>query len=153
MFRGYFEHTINNQGRVSLPARFRQILEENFSNKVVVAGFDDHIEVYPDEEYKKFESEDMRLSRHNRRVLEFLSVQYHNVFETEIDGAGRILLPQILRNNLGLVKDVVIVGLINRIMIWHPEQWRKFLTEAKARHEENTGYIEEIKETPGNGRE
>ena len=53
MFRGNFEHNVNNQGRVSLPSRFRQLLEERYSRKLVLVGLPDRIEIYPEQAYRE----------------------------------------------------------------------------------------------------
>jgi len=147
MFRGNYEHSLNNQGRVSLPSRFRQVLEENFSknNKLVLVGLPDRIEIYPEAEYAKKEQEDVNLPADDPRVLEYLLLQHHNVFEAEIDGMGRILIPPKLRTDLNLEKDVVVIGLMNRILIFHPEKWRQFLGAAAARHEENSLLVSKMR--------
>ena len=149
MFRGYYEHNINNQGRVSLPAKFRQTLEEKYSSTVVMVGLKDHIDVYPEKAYREIEEKDMGLAADDPRVFQFLAVQHFNVFETDLDGNGRILLPQKLRNDLGLSKEVVIVGLMNRILIYHPDRWGEFIAEARDRHEENSLLVSTMRRPAG----
>ena len=147
MFRGNFEHSINSQGRVSLPSRFRQVMEENFgnSNKVVLVGLPDRIEVYPEAAYREKETADLKLPDDDPRVLQYLAMRHFNVFEAEIDGQGRILLPPQLRNGLGLDKDVVIIGLMNRILIFSPDQWKGFMEEAASRHAENSLLVSQLR--------
>jgi len=152
MFRGYFEHNINNQGRVSLPSCMRSVLKEDFkSNRVVMVGLPDHIEVYPEQAYRKIESTDIDLTSDDPRVFQYLVVAHYNVFPTEIDGNGRILLPQKLRNDLGLEREVVIVGLMNRILIFHPEQWSSFLGEAMERHPDNSMVVSKLRNPRNRG--
>jgi MraZ protein len=140
MFRGNFEHTINSQGRVSLPSRFRQVLTESFGDnkKVVLVGLPDRIEVYPEAAYRDKETADLKLPDDDPRVLQYLAMQHYNVFEAEIDSQGRILVPPKLREDLGFIQDVIIIGLMNRILLFTPEHWKRFLDEAAARHAENS---------------
>jgi MraZ protein len=145
MFRGNFEHNLNGQGRVSLPARFRQVLEERYSNKLVLVGLPDRIEAYPEEAYRKRELEDMDLPADDPRVLQFLAVQHHNVFEVEVDGQGRILIPPKLRADLELKREVVFIGLMDRVLVFSPERWRSFLAEAKDKHAENGLLVSKLK--------
>ncbi len=145
MFRGFFEHSINNQGRVSLPSKFRQVLEVLYSKKLILVGLPDRIEGYPEEVYREKEKEDMKLPADDPRVLQYLAVQHHNVWEVDIDGQGRMLLPPKLREEQGLDSDVIFVGLMNRIMIFTPEQWKKFIEDAKSRHEENSLLVSKLR--------
>ena len=145
MFRGNFEHSINGQGRVSLPSRFRQVLEERYSRKLVLVGLDDHIEAYPEEEYRKKEVQDMSLPQDDPQVLEYLLMQHHNVWEVELDSQGRILVPPKLRQDLDLEKEVVILGLMDRIFIFRPDQYEKSLDKARKRSEENQVLVSKMK--------
>ena len=145
MFRGYYEHQINDQGRVSLPAKFRQVLEVLYSRKLVLVGLPDRIEAYPEEEYRKREQADISLPADDPRVLQYLMVQHHNVFEAEYDGAGRILLPQKLRADLKFGRDVVFIGLMNRVLIFTPEQYAKFMAEAMDNHAENSMLVAKMR--------
>lgn len=149
MFRGYYEHQINDQGRVSLPAKFRQVLEVKYSKKLVLVGLPDRIEAWPEEEYRKKELADLALPSDDPRVLKYLLLQHHNVFEAEYDGAGRILLPPKLRSELGFNREVVFIGLMNRILIFHPAEWEKFLSEAKAQREETSLLVSKLRSELG----
>jgi len=116
-----------------------------------MVGLPDHIEVYPEQAYRKIESTDIDLTSDDPRVFQYLVVAHYNVFPTEIDGNGRILLPQKLRNDLGLEREVVIVGLMNRILIFHPEQWSSFLGEAMERHPDNSMVVSKLRNPRNRG--
>lgn len=149
MFRGNYEHQVNDQGRVSLPSKFRQVMEVLYSRKLVLVGLPDRIEAYPEEEYRQKEQADKALPSDDPRVLQYLLVQHHNVFEVEYDGAGRILLPPKLRSDLGLGKEVVFIGLMNRVLIFTPDEWKKYLTDAQANHPENSLVVAKLRSEAG----
>ncbi len=133
MFLGEYQHTLDAKGRVSLPAKFRG----RMTGKVVVAkGFDACLYVYPAEAYEEFvsgllgrEDFDPRM----RQVRRFFTSGAH---ETELDSAGRLPLPGVLREHAGLSKDVTITGNGNRIEIWDSSQWRTYDGDVETRVED-----------------
>ncbi len=149
MFRGFFEHNINKQGRVSLPAKFRSVLDIVYSKKLVLVGLPDRIEAYPEDVYRKKEKEDMSLASDDPRVLQYLAVVHHNVFEVDVDGMGRILLPPKMREDLGLDKEVFFIGLMDKILIFRPDQWEKYLADAKNSFEENSLVVSKMRSEAG----
>ncbi len=128
-----------------MPSKFRQVLEVLYSKKLILVGLPDRIEAYPEDVYREKEKEDMKLPSDDPRVLQYLAVQHHNVWEVDIDGQGRMLLPPKLREEQGLSSDVIFVGLMNRIMIFTPEQWKTFIEDAKSRHEENSLFVSKLR--------
>lgn len=153
MFRGNFEHNLNAQGRVSLPARFRQVLEERYSRKLVLVGLPNHVEAYPEEEYRKKEIEDMDLPQDNPQVLEYLLIQHQNVWEVEVDGQGRILIPPKLRQELGLEREVVFIGLMDKIIIYRPDQYEAARQKALQRLDDNRLLVSQLKKPKAKGNE
>ncbi len=151
MFRGNFEHNINNQGRVSLPARFRQVLEERYSRRLVLVGLPGYIEAYPEEVYRKKEEEDLSLPQDDPQVLEYLMLQHHNVWEVELDSQGRLLIPPKLRGDLGLEREVVFIGLMNKIMVFRPDKYAEHLEKATARMDVNRTVVAGLKKPAGGG--
>ncbi len=145
MFRGNYEHNLNNQGRISLPARFRQVLEERYSRKLVLAGLPGYIEAFPEEEYRNKEMEDMDLPHDDPQVLEYLLLQHHNVWEVEVDSQGRILIPPKLRSDLGLEREVVFIGLMDRILIFRPDRYQQALGQATSRMDDNRTLVSRLK--------
>ncbi len=145
MFKGYFEHNVNNQGRVSLPAKFRSILEVNYSKSLTLVGLPDRIEIFPVEEYRKKEEQDNALPKDDPRIFQYLVMQSYNAWDVDVDGMGRILIPPQLRKELGLDKEVCFVGLQDRILLFRPDKWEEFLAQAKKNYEENSMLAARIK--------
>jgi len=132
MFLGDYQHTLDAKGRVSLPAKFRA----DMTGKLVVAsGLDECLYVYPAEEYERF-VEDLVLQEdfepRVRKVRRFFTA---GAVEVEFDSAGRISLPQKLRDYAGLGKEVAVIGNGNRIEIWDAAKWNSY-SEAGERIED-----------------
>ncbi len=118
MFMGQYEHSIDTKGRVIIPAKYREELGENF---VVTRGLDGCLFLYPQAEWQNFVEKLQKLpSNQNTRKMQrqFLS----KAMEVAVDKQGRILVPSLLREIAALEKDVVFVGMMNRIEVWDKER-------------------------------
>ena len=107
-------HTIDAKGRTVVPVQYRQSLGDTF---VITRGLDGCLFLYPLQEWQVFVDKLQALpSDQKTRKLQrqFLS----KAMEVTPDKQGRILIPSLLRDKAGLVKDIVFVGMMNRIEIW-----------------------------------
>lgn len=120
MFMGEYNHTIDAKGRLIVPARFREVLGEEF---VVTKGLDGCLFVYPNTEWQAFEAKLQTLPLTNKNARQFTRFFLAGAASCEVDKQGRILLPQVLREFAGLEKEVVLVGVASRIEIWSKEHW------------------------------
>lgn len=133
MFRGRFEHTIDSKGRVSIPAKFREVLGEKYSDRLILTNFDRCLVVYPYEEWRVLEERVSSLSIVKKEVKSFQRFFISGAAECQIDKLGRILIPPTLRDYAKLERDVVFAGMLKNFEIWAKEC---FLEEIK-RTEEN----------------
>jgi len=132
MFRGRFEHTIDSKGRVSIPAKFRELLTEKYDERLIVTNFDRCLLAFPFEEWTVFEKERAsQLSMVKNEAKAFLRFFISGATECPIDKLGRILIPPTLRDYARLGKDVVFVGLLNRFEIWSRESWMEEFQRSK----------------------
>ena len=120
MFMGEYNHTIDAKGRLIVPAKFREILGDNF---IVTKGLDGCLFVYPNDEWTRFEEKLKSLPLTNKHARQFTRFFLAGAAACEVDKQGRILLPQVLREFASLEKDVVLVGVASRIEIWSRERW------------------------------
>ena len=120
MFMGEYNHTIDAKGRLIVPAKFREILGDNF---IVTKGLDGCLFVYPNDEWTRFEEKLKSLPLTNKNARKFTRFFLAGAAACEVDKQGRILLPQVLREFASLEKDVVLVGVASRIEIWSRERW------------------------------
>ncbi len=137
MFRGSFEHTVDSKGRVSVPSKFREIIADRYEGKLVLAlDFDKCLTVYPLEEWERLEAKIRSLPAMKREVKDFMRFLLASATECELDKQGRILIPLAHREHAAITKNVMVVGIIDKIEIWDAKAW-------EARHSQNGDKIGE----------
>lgn len=131
MFRGRFEHGIDDKGRVSIPSKFREVLSGSFDERLIITHFDDCLWAYPVAEWQKIEERIAALPQFKPEVKALQRVFVSAATECPIDKSGRILLPPVLRDYAGITKDLVFVGMTKRIEIWSGERWAKIFAASQ----------------------
>lgn len=119
MFMGEYNHTIDTKGRIIVPSKFREALGDEF---VVTGGLDGCLFVYPNDEWMEFIAQLKNLpgSKEARQLQRYFLA---GAASCEVDKQGRILIPNKLRESAALEKDIVFVGVLNKIEIWSKERW------------------------------
>lgn len=124
MFRGSFEHSVDSKGRVSVPSRFRDILAERYEGKLVLTmDYDKCVMAYPLEEWERVEEKIKALPQSQKEVKDYMRYVFSNAAECELDKQGRILIPPALREGARISKNVMVVGLLNKMEIWDKVAW------------------------------
>ena len=135
MFRGRYEHTMTDKGRVSMPAKFREVCKEKYGDETfVITNFDKCLVAYPLKEWNEIERKVSELPQFKQEVISFLRYLMGGAVDCPLDGQGRVLIPQPLRNHAHINKDVVMVGMLTRIEIWSKEVWE--VEQAERAYEE-----------------
>lgn len=128
MFRGQFSHTVDLKGRTSIPAKFREILAASFDERLILANhFDGCLWGCPVAEWQALETKVASLSKVDAQVNAFRRVVISSAVECSIDKLGRILIPPTLRDYAGLSKDLIFVGVTDKIEIWAKDRWEEVL--------------------------
>jgi MraZ protein len=109
MFRGRYQHTIDPKGRLSVPAKFRDVLAQ-YEGTLIVVPNDNALEVHPLEEWQRLENRINEQSQFDPEVRKLGRLYISRAKEVDLDGAGRVLLPPDSRQQAGLGKDVTLVG-------------------------------------------
>lgn len=122
MFMGEYNHTIDVKGRLIIPVKFRESLGDEF---VITKGLDGCLFVYTDEEWQNFENKLRTLPLTNKNARQFTRFFLAGAAACEVDKQGRILIPQVLREFASLEKEVVLVGVANRVEIWSRTSWQE----------------------------
>jgi MraZ protein len=122
MFMGEYSHSIDAKGRLIMPAKYREQLGSEF---VVTKGLDGCLFVYPQEEWQSIETKFREVPLTTKDARKFSRFFFAGAAACVIDKQGRILLPSVLREFAGLEKDVVLVGVLNRIEIWDKAKWEE----------------------------
>ena len=125
MFRGQFTHSVDAKGRISLPVRFRDQLTGASDPRIVVtpAIFDACLHVYPIKAWEEFEAKVNELPSLDRHAVRFRRLYVSAAVECELDGAGRLLVPQELRAHAKLDKDALWVGMGPKLELWSKPEW------------------------------
>jgi len=137
MFLGEYRHSIDNKDRLTVPARYRELLDEG---AYILRGFDRNLMVLTTKVFEAISHriDQMSLTDPLARSLRRLIIG--SASRVEIDKAGRILIPDFLCQKVGITCDheAVLVGQGNYFEIWSSEEWalqQKILDEAEANTE------------------
>jgi MraZ protein len=126
MFRGRYQHTIDPKGRLSVPAKFRDVLAQSGGALIVVAN-ENALEVHPLEEWERLENRINEKSQFDPEVRKLGRLYISRAHEVALDGAGRILLPPDSRQQAGLGKDVTLVGPGRRFFeVWDRTRFEEY---------------------------
>lgn len=123
MFRGRFEHAIDSKGRLSVPTRYRDILATHYDDRLIITNFDGCLWAYPVAEWLAVEQKIAALPQFMDEVKALQRVFVSGATECAVDKAGRILVPPLLREYAGIIKEVVLVGMTRRLELWARERW------------------------------
>ncbi len=126
MFLGQYQHTLDNKGRLIIPARFRELLADG---AYIIQGMDQNLMVMTSKTFELINQRVDTESITDPKVRLLRRLIYSNGERVEVDGAGRILVPQFLRQAAGLDSEVVVVGTGNYFEVWSPERWSEQLTQ------------------------
>jgi MraZ protein len=110
-----------------MPAKFRDALGASF---ILTKGLDGCLLAYPMPEWEKIEEQASKLPLSDKGARKFLRFFIGGASEAEPDSQARFIIPQSLRDYAGLEKDVVSLGLTNRIELWGKENWDKYTSES-----------------------
>jgi len=133
MFRGSFEHAIDDKGRLSIPARYREILKRRRERELVLVDliFDTCIAAYPIKAWQQIEHNLLNRGNSDKRFREYARLISARAVESPVDSQGRILVPPQLSEAAHLRRDVVIVGVLDKIEIWSRERWAQFCAQER----------------------
>lgn len=119
VFLGEFTHTIDEKGRLSLPAKFRPALNDGL---VVTRGLDGCLFIFTSADFRALGERRLPMTHPDGR--DFERMFYSGAADLNLDKQGRILLPQVLREFAGLNGDAVVVGVNTRIEVWSQAAWK-----------------------------
>jgi MraZ protein len=130
MFRGQFSHSVDAKGRVSLPARFRDVLLADGDARFVLtpALFDPCLHLYPMKAWEDFERKVSELPSLDATAIRFRRLYVSAAVECELDGSGRVLVPPHLREKIVLEKEALWAGMGRTLELWAKSSWDAALT-------------------------
>ncbi len=132
MFRGRYEHALDTKGRISIPSKFREILNKKYDDRLVITNFDHCLLAFPYEEWHQLIENKMgSFSIFKKETSAFLRFFYSSGIDCTIDPHGRLLIPQTLREYANLKKNVVLVGEGKFFEIFAKEYWAEVQKKAE----------------------
>jgi len=131
MFAGSNRLTIDDKGRLAVPARVRAQLAEDYGKQIAITLGPECIEIYPSPVFRRMAEQIQKIPDRAKRVVMQRLFVGHAV-ESELDGQGRVLIPPMLRERLQLGADVVLAGLNDHFELWPEAQWSSSTGTAQA---------------------
>ncbi len=123
MFIGEYLYTIDHKKRLAIPSKFRRTLGKK---AIVTKGIDACLVVYPITEWEKLAKKLESLPTSKLDARGFVRIMLAGAVDVSLDKLGRILIPDYLKKYAGLKKEVVILGLSNRIELWDKTMWKNY---------------------------
>ena len=137
MFYGEYSHSLDKKSRLIIPAKFRDAFREHYIEKLIITrGLDKCLFVFPEDEWKVQEAKFKSMSFTKSEARKFNRLFFGSACELEIDKQGRVLVPSYLKLYAQIKREVVIVGVSNRIEIWAKDKWGEFYAETRESFEE-----------------
>ncbi len=124
MFTGEYEHTVEDKGRLTIPAKFRAEFAEGL---FVTRGLDGCLFVFPPETWEDLSEKVANLPLSEAGARLFSRMIYSGI-ECKLDKQGRILLPPSLRAHADIESEVVVIGVNSRLEIWSKKRWQEMTT-------------------------
>ena len=128
LFTGEFECKMDAKGRLTLPSKVKSKLPEVSGNQLVLSlGLEPCLVVYPLIEYRKIYSRIASMNEFNEEFRRLQRNFFRRITEVELDGAGRILVPKTMSKYAKLEKEVILVGMGNRMELWDAAVYDDFI--------------------------
>lgn len=136
MFMGEYHHTIDEKGRIVLPSKFREALDDKF---IIARGLEKCLYVYSMKDWNQLVEKLNILPFTKKDARTFIRSFFSGATECEFDRQGRTCITSPLVTYADLKKECVIIGANDRIEIWDKDSWNAFLKD----NEENLSNIAE----------
>ena len=133
MFIGEYQHNIDQKGRIAVPVKFRSRLG---AGAIVTRGLDHCLFLFTEGEWQELAKKLMALPLSQGNSRAFVRLMMAGAAQVDLDGQGRILLPDYLRQYASLKKEAVVAGLYNRIEVWDKEKWQEYKTKTESASDE-----------------
>ena len=132
MFRGNHPTRVDEKGRLKVPAEFKRVIDEKYGTQFYITSLDGKVaQVYPFEEWERIEQKLAALSNFNPTKKKFLDRTNYYGQQVEMDGQGRLLLPQLLREAGQIKGEVAVLGNLTYLVVRNLELFKKEIETEK----------------------
>lgn len=130
MFRGNHPTRVDEKGRLKVPAEFKRVIDEKYAQRFYITSLDGIVaQVYPFEEWERIEQKLAALSTFNLTKKKFLTRTNYYGQVVEMDGQGRLLIPQTLREAAQIRGEVAVLGNLTYLEVRNLEALDKEMKE------------------------
>lgn len=133
MFLGQYEHTIDEKGRLIIPAKYRESLGDNF---IITYGLDVCLFVYPMEEWEVLAEKLKLLPLGQRDARAFKRILFSRATRCTLDNQGRVIIMKYLRDYARIKREVMVSGVLDRLEIWSKDIWQGYFKEIEDSYED-----------------
>lgn len=133
MLMGEFQHSLDEKGRIIIPAKFREELGDKF---IITRGLDNCLFVYPVSQWRILADKIKELPTSQPETRAFVRLFFSGAVEAELDKQGRVMIPQSLREHARIEKDVYVIGVSTKVEIWAKETWENYSAQTQKSYEE-----------------
>ncbi|MBT7228140.1 division/cell wall cluster transcriptional repressor MraZ [Candidatus Parcubacteria bacterium] len=123
MFIGEYKYNLDNKNRLAVPSKFRKLFKDGL---VITKGLDNCLFIYTGKEWKKLADKLANLPFSQAKSRAFSRMMLAGAMDVNLDGQGRVVLPDYLKGFASLNKKVIIAGLYNRLEVWDEKMWTKY---------------------------
>jgi MraZ protein len=140
MFRGNHPTRVDEKGRLKIPAEFKRVIDEKYGTQFYITSLDGKVaQIYPFEEWERIEQKLASLSTFNPTKKKFLARVNYWGQQVEMDGQGRLLIPQLLREKATIKGEVAVLGNLTYLEVRNMEALqREIETESFTTEDEKT---------------
>ena len=126
MLMGEYRNSLDAKGRIVIPSKFR----EELGNRIILTrGLDGSLFIYSEDAWNKLTEKLQTLSFTQKESRNFIRFLLSGANTLEFDKQGRIIIPSYLKEYANFTKEVVLVGVLNRVELWSNTAWDKFMTD------------------------
>jgi len=137
VFYGEYLHTLDKKGRLIIPSRFRDSIQEmGIERLYITRGLDECLFMFPEDEWRIQESKFKAMTFTKKEVRKFKRMFFSGAAEVIPDKQWRIMIPDYLREYAHIVRSIRIIGVSDRIEIWDNNKWKEFYKSSREHYEE-----------------
>lgn len=153
LFTGEYEHTLDQKNRLSIPARFRQLLSPDSIGEefYLIIGANKKLWLYPNKYYEELVNRHPAELIPDEKVLQFEQMTFGLARLLEIDSTGRIVVPEKMLRRSSLGKQVAIIGVRDHLELWNRDEWERYVENGLSEYSHTLTRARLARMLPGSG--
>lgn len=141
MFIGEYSYIIDHKKRLSIPSKFRKSLGKK---AIITRGLDNCLVIYSINEWQKVTKKLESLPSSKIDARGFSRIILSGAVDVNLDKLGRVLIPDYLKKYAGLKKEVMVIGLSNKIEVWDEKSWKDYRQKTEKEIGDMASRLEEL---------